>query len=104
MSLRGLIVASALVVTFSGIAGTASAQGENFSRNTDRPGNDIRSIPFRGDAEACLKLCFRERECRAWTFVKAGFQGASPVCWIKHTIPRAIPNRCCTSGVIRRNL
>ena len=103
MSLRGLIVASALVVTFSGISGTASAQGENFSRNTDRPGNDIRNAII-SSAEACQKLCNRDGNCRAWTFVRPGIQGASARCWLKDTIPSAVANRCCTSGVIRRNL
>ena len=104
MSLRGLIVASAFVIAVSGISGAALAQGENFSANTDRPGNDIRNIPFNGDAQACLKLCNRERDCRAWTFVKPGVQGPSAVCFLKAPIPRAVANQCCTSGVIRKNL
>jgi len=70
----------------------------------DRPGNDIRNMPFNGDAQACLKLCNRERDCRAWTFVKAGVQGPSAVCFLKAPIPRAVANPCCTSGVIRKNL
>jgi hypothetical protein len=104
MSLRGLTIAFAFIVAFSGVSGTAAAPGENFSANTDRPGNDIRNVPFNGNAQACLKLCNRERDCRAWTFVKAGLQGPSAVCWLKFAIPRAIANPCCTSGVIRRNL
>jgi len=103
MSLRLLIVAFAFVVAVSGLSGTASAQGENFSPNTDRPGNDIRNTVI-GNAEACLQLCNRERECRAWTFVKAGVQGPSAVCFLKAPIPRAVANPCCTSGVIRKNL
>ena len=69
MSLRLLIVAFAFVVAVSGLSGTASAQRE--PPNTDRPGNDIRNTVV-GNADACLQLCNRERECRAWTFVKAG--------------------------------
>ena len=104
MRLRGLILASAFVVAFSGISGAAAAPGENFSENIDRPGNDIRNFPFNGNAQACLKLCNRERDCRAWTFVKAGVQGPSAVCFLKAPIPRAVANPCCTSGVIRKNL
>ena len=105
MSLRGLILASAfVVVASSGISSASAAPGENFSLNTDRPGNDIRNIPFNGDAQACLKRCNRERDCRAWTFVKAGVQGPSAVCFLKAPIPRAVANPCCTSGVIRKNL
>ena len=105
MSLRGLILASAFVVVASaGISSAAAAPGENFSLNTDRPGNDIRNMPFNGDAQACLKRCNRERDCRAWTFVKAGVQGPSAVCFLKAPITRAVANPCCTSGVIRKNL
>ena len=51
MSFR-LLIAFAFVVAVSGLSGTASAQGENFSPNTDRPGNDFRNTVI-GNAEAC---------------------------------------------------
>jgi PAN domain len=102
MRLRHLIIASAFVAA-SGIPIPVTAQ-ENFSPNTDRPGNDFRNIPLKGNANDCLKLCNRESECRAWTFVKAGIQGPSARCFLKNPIPAAVPNQCCTSGVIRRNL
>jgi hypothetical protein len=101
MCLRSLMIASAFVVAFSGISGAAAAP-ENFSRNMDRPGSDFRNIALRGNAQDCLKLCNRERECRAWTFVKPGIQGSSARCWLKNVIPAAVANACCTSGVIRR--
>jgi hypothetical protein len=104
MCLRRLIIASTLVVAVCGMSGPASAQGETFSPNTDRPGNDFRNITINGNAEACLRLCNRESRCRAWTFVKAGIQGRSARCFLKNPIPNAVPNPCCTSGVIRRNL
>jgi PAN domain len=104
MYLRSLIFASAFVITFSGIAGTAPAQGENFSRNIDRPGNDFRTVPLRGNAQSCQRLCNANSECRAWTFVKPGIQGVNARCWLKNVIPAAVANSCCTSGVIRRNL
>jgi hypothetical protein len=102
MWLRSLMIASVFVVAFSGISGAASAQGENFSRNTDRPGRDFRNIAINGNAQDCLRLCNRERECRAWTFVKPGIQGSSARCWLKNAIPAVVANSCCTSGVIRR--
>ena len=102
MSLRSLIVASAFIIAFSGISGAAAAP-ENFSPNIDRPGNDMRNVPI-NNAQACLNLCNRDRNCRAWTFVRPGIQGSSARCWLKDVIPPAVANRCCTSGVIRRNL
>jgi hypothetical protein len=104
MCLRSLMIAFTFLVAFAGISGAAFAQGENFSSNTDRPGNDFRKLSLRGNAQDCLKLCNRERECRAWTFVKPGIQGASARCWLKNVIPAAVANSCCTSGVIRKNL
>jgi PAN domain-containing protein len=96
---RSLIIASAFVVAFSG---TALAQADNFSRNTDRPGSDFHNFALRGNARDCQKICANERECRAWTFVKAGLQGADARCWLKNARPAAVASSCCTSGVIRR--
>jgi PAN domain len=100
--LRHLIIASAFIVA-SGIPGPALAQ-DAFSKNTDRPGGDYRSFDINGDAEACRETCGRERQCRAWTFVKApntwhGLQRPSARCWLKNVVPPARANPCCTSGV-----
>jgi hypothetical protein len=102
MHLRHLIIASAFIVA-SEIPGPASAQN-SFSENTDRPGGDYRSFDINGDAEACRETCGRERQCRAWTFVKApstwhGLQRPSARCWLKNVVPPARANPCCTSGV-----
>ena len=74
MCLRSLMIASAFVFAFSGIAGTASAQ-DGPRENTDRPGNDFRNVALRGNSGACGELCRKTRGCRAWTFVKPGFHG-----------------------------
>ena len=50
MCLRSLMIASAFVVAFSGIAGTASAQ-DGPRENTDRPGNDFRNIALKAIRE-----------------------------------------------------
>lgn len=104
MCLRSLMIASAFVIAFAGIAGAALAQGESFSRNTDRPGGDFRNVTLRGSAQDCQRLCAVERKCRAWTFVRPGIQGTSARCWLKNVMPVAVDNSCCTSGLIRRNL
>ena len=100
MRLRSLIIASAFVVAFAGISGVASAQ-DMPRENTDRPGSDFRNIALRGDSEACGVLCRKTRPCRAWTFVKPGFHGPSARCFLKNVVPAAVPNSCCTSGVVR---
>jgi PAN domain len=101
MCVRSLIVASAFVVAFFGISGTALAQSDTFSPNTDRFGSDFRNIAINGDAKACMSLCVRESQCRAWTFVKAGIQGPSARCFLKNPAPAPSPNPCCTSGIKR---
>jgi hypothetical protein len=100
MCLRRLMIASAFVVAFSGISVTTSAQ-DRPAQNTDRPGNDFRNVALRGNSGDCGELCRTTRGCRAWTFVKAGFQGASARCWLKNVVPAAVRNSCCTSGVVR---
>jgi hypothetical protein len=90
MCLRSLMIASAFVVAFSGIAGTASAQ-DRPRENMDRPGNDFRNIALRGDSGACGELCRTTRGCRAWTFVKPGFHGPSARCFLKNVGPGRRP-------------
>jgi PAN domain len=101
MRVRSLIAASAIVVAIFGISGAALAQSDTFSPNTDRLGNDFRNIAIDGDARACMSLCVRESQCRAWTFVNAGVQGPSAHCFLKNPVPPPTPNPCCTSGIKR---
>jgi len=102
MHLRHLVVAS-LVSIVCGLSGEASAQNA-FSNNIDRPGGDYRSFDMFDDAQACRQTCNRERQCRAWTYVKAptnwhGLQQPPARCWLKRVVPRARANPCCISGV-----
>ena len=100
MSLRDLIVVSAFVVVCA-LCSPASAQNEGFQPNTDRPGNDFGNFTV-GDAESCREACRINQQCRAWAFVKVGFQGPSARCFLKSPAPAARRNPCCTSGVIRK--
>ncbi len=52
---------------------------------------------------ACAAACKGEQQCRAWTYVRPGYQGAAAHCYLKAkvTIPRHKP--CCLSGVITIN-
>ena len=91
MYLRSLMIASAFVLAFSRIAGTASAQ-DGPRQNTDRPGNDFRNVALKAIRELAGELCRTTRGCRAWTFVKPGFQGASARCWLKNGVLAAVAN------------
>ncbi len=64
----------------------------------DRPGRDYRNFLV-GSSKECQNACNAEAKCQAWTYVKPGIQGASARCWLKHSVPEPVRNRCCTSGI-----
>jgi hypothetical protein len=94
------------------IALPATAQTQSREDSTDRPGRDYRNFnlnlaapgTFGGPEDVCRETCQRDNQCKAWTFVKAGFQGPDPRCWLKNVIPAARANTCCVSGVPVRSL
>lgn len=66
----------------------------------DRLGNDYRRIFPATTARACAEACAGDQpRCRAYTFVKAGYQEAQPVCYLKAPAPSESPDPCCVSGV-----
>lgn len=68
--------------------------------NTDRMGQDYRSFDLPSpDPALCQAACGREERCKAFTYVKPGYQGKSARCWLKHSVPRASSGACCVSGV-----
>jgi hypothetical protein len=77
------------------------AWAQSFERNVDRPGSDYRNFNIDGSPAACQAACGRDDECRAWTYVRAGYQGPLPRCWLKFRIPSPTGNQCCISGVMR---
>ena len=70
---------------------------------TDRVGGDYRNFEVKADdrGEVCRAACDGDKQCRAWTYVRAGYIGAAPRCFLKSEIkpPRRKP--CCISGVVR---
>ena len=67
--------------------------------NTDRPGSDYRSFDQPSPVpESCRDACWREPQCRAFTYVRPGVQGPNARCWLKNAVPPARPNECCLSG------
>jgi hypothetical protein len=79
------------------------AQSPAFEYNTDRPGSDYRNFELAAaDPALCAAQCQREGQCRAWTYVIPGVQGANARCWLKHSVPNPVPNaRFAVSGVMR---
>jgi hypothetical protein len=69
----------------------------------DRFGGDYRSLDLPSDPSglACKAACDGEKRCRAWTYVRPGYIGASARCYLKSKIPRPRRKPCCISGVVR---
>lgn len=81
-------------------AGGGAGGGAGMERNTNRMGADYKDFELdQPRAQLCQAACTKERECRAWTYVKPGVQGDKAHCWLKNEVPEPGPDDCCTSGV-----
>jgi PAN domain len=68
--------------------------------NIDRPGLDFQSFDLpSADPILCQRACWDNGACRAFTYVRPGVQGPSARCWLKNSVPNAVPNNCCVSGL-----
>ena len=64
---------------------------------TDLPGHDYANFDA-PSAFVCRHTCGGESDCRAYTWVKPGFQGPSGRCYLKSTVPDIVKNPCCDSA------
>ena len=104
--------AGVLLVLIAFPAAHVAAQTQSREESTDRPGRDYKNFDLNspapgslgGPEDVCRETCQRDAQCKTWTFVKAGFQGAKPRCWLKNVIPAPHANNCCVSGVPVRSL
>jgi hypothetical protein len=69
----------------------------------DRYGGDYRNFDLPADStgSACNAACEADDKCRAWTYVRPGYVGASARCYLKDKITRPRRKPCCISGVVR---
>lgn len=69
----------------------------------DRFGGDYRDFEMPADSAgaACGMACEGDNKCRAWTYVRPGYIGAAPRCYLKDRITRPRHKPCCVSGVVR---
>lgn len=69
----------------------------------DRYGGDLRNLEVtpHPQGQTCAAACQGDPRCRAYTYVRPGYQGAQARCYLKSRVtpPRAKP--CCISGVVR---
>jgi hypothetical protein len=89
----------------SGIRGSGVIEPRHGYRefSIDRPGGDYRSLDVAANAtgETCKSACDADPQCRAWTYVRPGYDSPQAQCHLKNhlTPPRHKP--CCISGVVR---
>jgi hypothetical protein len=68
--------------------------------DTDRMGGDYSNLTQTDRTPlSCRQACAADARCKAFTYVRAGFQGPSPRCYLKTSVPSATSNNCCVSGV-----
>jgi len=61
------------------------------------PGSDYSN--FNADsALVCRQTCAGDSRCKAYSWVKPGYQGSSGRCWLKTRVPPLVKDSCCDSG------
>ena len=83
-------------------ANPAQNQRMTLEQNSDRPGSDYSKITMSSNARPgmCSGMCEKDRRCKAFTFVRKGYQGNTAVCYLKNKLPNLVKNKnCCVSGV-----
>jgi hypothetical protein len=78
----------------------APGAGSLYEPNFDRPGQDYTSFDVTSKViDECESACNKDPKCKAWTYVKGGFQGVNARCWLKASVPALKSNVCCVSGL-----
>lgn len=80
-----------------------TAQNSSYEYGIDRQGWDYDHFPLSApNPDLCASRCQQESQCRAWTYVKPGYQGPEPMCWLKNSVPPQIKGAdFAVSGVVR---
>ena len=89
----------------SGVRGAGVVEPRNGAVETsiDRAGGDYRSFALKsGESdEVCKTACTDDNKCRAWTYARPGYSGASAACFLKDHLTSPQHRPCCISGVVR---
>jgi hypothetical protein len=94
----GLLTTLAFAALLGLTPQTVLAQGLEYG--VDRPGLDYKNFNLpAADPNLCRDACAGDPQCRAFTFVRPGYQGPSARCWLKNQVPNPVDNSCCVSGV-----
>ncbi len=78
----------------------AMADSMTMENNVDRTGSDYASFNLgTADPNVCSQTCAGDPDCKAFTYVKPGYQGSQARCWLKNAVPNPTAANCCISGV-----
>ena len=67
---------------------------------SNRPGGDYRDFDLaQPEPAACADACAQDSRCQAFSFVQPGIQAEAARCWLKDSVPEAVADDCCISGV-----
>ena len=89
----------------SGVKGAAVVESRDtrLEYSIDRTGGDYRAFETAPNptGKPCAEACQADNRCRAWTYVRPGYQGAAARGYLKNELkpPRRKP--CCISAVVR---
>lgn len=80
-----------------------ASQNPKYEYGIDRQGWDYNKFPLPSpNPDLCASRCEQESQCRAWTYVKPGYQGPEPMCWLKNSVPPQTKGAdFAISGVVR---
>ena len=69
----------------------------------DRYGGDYRNFELTPDPSglSCKQACEKDDKCRAWTYLRPGYNGPAARCFLKEKVTRPRRKPCCISGVVR---
>lgn len=85
------------IVSFCIASGVLS---QTLEYDTDRPGMDYKNFDLPSpDQNRCQNACINDPNCKAFTYVKPGIQGAKARCWLKTGVPAPRQSTCCISGI-----
>jgi hypothetical protein len=84
-------------------AGVIEPRVAGIEYGIDRVGGDYRNFDVAMDPAGapCAEACKKENRCRAWTYVRPGYIGATPRCYLKDKLKAPRHKPCCISGVVR---
>ncbi len=79
---------------------TSVASAQMFETNMERTGATFtRGTVSTGGPQACWALCAKDGRCKAWTWERAGINGASAMCSLKSAVTPGRFSPCCVSGL-----